>query len=110
MTINKAQGQSLQVYGLNFENPCFLHGQMAFLYSTEGITKNIVYPNRTIEKIPDFLIGQSFPDFCNQAKIIFTTSIYAFIDLDKIKIYKNGTIKLRIKSKDFNFLVRLRTT
>ena len=27
MTINKAQGQSLQVCGLNLENPCFSHGQ-----------------------------------------------------------------------------------
>jgi len=53
MTINKAQGQSLQMYGLNFENPCFSHGQLAcssvrkpdlFVYAMEGITKNIVYP------------------------------------------------------------------
>ncbi|KAF0760720.1 ATP-dependent DNA helicase PIF6-like [Aphis craccivora] len=29
MTINKAQRQSLQKYGLNFENPCFSHGQLA---------------------------------------------------------------------------------
>ncbi|GFV41447.1 ATP-dependent DNA helicase [Trichonephila clavipes] len=28
MTINKAQGQSLQVCGLNLENPCFSHGQL----------------------------------------------------------------------------------
>ena len=27
-TINKAQGQLLQVYGLNLENPCFSHGQL----------------------------------------------------------------------------------
>ena len=28
MTINKSQGQSLQVCGLNLENHCFLHGQL----------------------------------------------------------------------------------
>ena len=28
MTINKAQCQSLQVYGLNLENPCFAHRQL----------------------------------------------------------------------------------
>ncbi|KAF0759101.1 Uncharacterized protein FWK35_00032635, partial [Aphis craccivora] len=45
MTINRAQGQSLQMYGLNCENPCFSHGQLAcssvrkpsdlFLYATK---------------------------------------------------------------------------
>ncbi|KAF0715532.1 ATP-dependent DNA helicase [Aphis craccivora] len=53
MTINKAQGQSLEVCGLNFENSCFSHGQLAcscvrkssdlFLYTTEGITKKKKY-------------------------------------------------------------------
>lgn len=57
MTINKAQGQSLQVCGLNLENPCFSHGQLyvacsrvgkpsdLFVYVPDGQTKNIVYPN-----------------------------------------------------------------
>lgn len=56
MTINKAQGQSLQVCGLNLENPCFSHGQLyvacsrvgkpsdLFAYAPNGTTKNIVYP------------------------------------------------------------------
>jgi ATP-dependent DNA helicase PIF1 len=57
MTINKSQGQSLQVCGINLENPCFSHGQLyvacsrvgkpsdLFIYTTEkGKTKNIVYP------------------------------------------------------------------
>lgn len=56
MTINKAQGQSLQVCGLNLENPCFSHGQLyvacsrvgkpadLFIFTPNGITKNIVYP------------------------------------------------------------------
>lgn len=57
MSINKAQGQSLQVCGLNLEEPCFSHGQFyvacsrvgipncLFIYAPDGKTKNIVYPN-----------------------------------------------------------------
>lgn len=56
MTINKAQGQSLQVCGINLTNPCFSHGQLyvacsrvgkpsdLFVYASDGKTKNIVYP------------------------------------------------------------------
>ncbi|CAK9834575.1 hypothetical protein ANTRET_LOCUS11087 [Anthophora retusa] len=56
MTMNKAQGQSLQVYGLYLENPCFSHGQLyvvcsrvgkpsdLFVYAPEEKTKNIMYP------------------------------------------------------------------
>ena len=55
MTINKAQGQSLQVCGLNLENPCFSHEQLyvacshvrkpdLFVYAPDGKTRNIVYP------------------------------------------------------------------
>lgn len=55
MTINKAQGQSLQVCGLNLEQECFSHGQLyvacsrvgkpssLFIHTNEGKTKNIVY-------------------------------------------------------------------
>jgi ATP-dependent DNA helicase PIF1 len=61
MTINKAQGQSLQVCGLNLENPCFSHGQLyvacsrvgqptnLFIFAKDGKTKNIVYP-KALEK------------------------------------------------------------
>jgi len=57
MNIDKAQGLSLQVSGLNLENPCFSHGQLyvtcspvrklsdLFVYASEERTKNIVYPN-----------------------------------------------------------------
>ena len=50
MTINKAQGQSPQVCGLNLENPCFSHGQLyvacscvrkhpdLFVYAPDGKT------------------------------------------------------------------------
>ncbi|XP_003739165.2 uncharacterized protein LOC100908203, partial [Galendromus occidentalis] len=56
MTINKAQGQSLKVCGLNLKNPCFSHGQLyvacsrvgspsnLYVYAPENATKNIVYP------------------------------------------------------------------
>lgn len=36
MTINKAQGQSLQVCGLNLEEPCFSHGQLYVACSRVG--------------------------------------------------------------------------
>lgn len=56
MTINKAQRQSLQVCGLNPQNPCFSHEQLyvacsrggkradLFVYAPDGKTKNVVYP------------------------------------------------------------------
>lgn len=54
MTINKAQGQSLQLCGLNLANPCFSHGQLyvacsrfgkpsdLFVYAPDGKTKKFV--------------------------------------------------------------------
>lgn len=56
ITINKAQGQSLSVAGINLENPCFSHGQLyvacsrvgsakkLFIFAPKGKSKNIVYP------------------------------------------------------------------
>ena len=56
MLINKSQGQSLSVCGINLENPCFSQGQLYFACSRVGIstklfiyasekkkTKNVVY-------------------------------------------------------------------
>ncbi|XP_037931382.1 ATP-dependent DNA helicase PIF1-like [Teleopsis dalmanni] len=55
MTINKSQGQTLKVCGLNLENPCFSHGQLYVAcsrvgkpsdlcnYGQNGLTKNIVH-------------------------------------------------------------------
>lgn len=57
ITINKAQGQSLAVCGINLESPCFSHGQLyvacsrvgkpsaLFIYTTNADrqTKNVVY-------------------------------------------------------------------
>lgn len=56
MTINKSQGQSLEVCGLNLEMPCFSHGQLyvassrvgkpssLIVYAPDNKTKNVVYP------------------------------------------------------------------
>ncbi|XP_044592333.1 uncharacterized protein LOC123270358 [Cotesia glomerata] len=55
MTINKSQGQSLEVCGINLELSCFSHGQLyvacsrvgkpsaLFIFSPDGKTKNIVH-------------------------------------------------------------------
>lgn len=55
ITINKAQGQSFSVCGINLEYPCFSHGQLyvacsrvgkpstLFIYAPDKQTKNVVY-------------------------------------------------------------------
>jgi len=55
MSINKAQGQSLKVAGINLETPCFSHGQLyvassrvgtgtnLYVFAPDGKTRNIVY-------------------------------------------------------------------
>ena len=55
MTINKAQGQSLTVAGVDLTEPCFSHGQLyvalsrvgspsgLFVYAPDRRTKNVVY-------------------------------------------------------------------
>ena len=56
ITINKAQGQSLELCGLYLHTDCFSYGQLyvacsrvgnpdnLFTYTENGTTKNIVYP------------------------------------------------------------------
>jgi ATP-dependent DNA helicase PIF1 len=56
ITINKSQGQTLKVAGLNLMEPCFSHGQLyvgcsrvgtpknLFIYAPNNKTKNVVYP------------------------------------------------------------------
>ena len=56
ITINQAQGQSLELWGLYLRTDCFSHGQLyvacsrvgnpddLFIYTETGTTKNIVYP------------------------------------------------------------------
>ncbi len=41
MSINKSQGQSLKVVGLNLEKPCFTHGQLYVGCSRVGSAKNL---------------------------------------------------------------------
>ena len=55
MSINKAQGQSLKVAGINLETSCFSHGQLyvacsrvgsgksLYVFAPDGKTKNVVY-------------------------------------------------------------------
>lgn len=57
MTINKSQGQSLKVAGVNLVEPCFSHGQLyvacsrvgspknLYIFAEKGETHNVVYPN-----------------------------------------------------------------
>ncbi|KAK1337430.1 hypothetical protein QTO34_002057, partial [Cnephaeus nilssonii] len=56
ITINKAQGQSLELCGLDLDTDCFSHGQLyvacsrvskpdnLYICTDNGTTKNIVYP------------------------------------------------------------------
>ena len=56
ITINRAQGQSLELCGLYLHTDCFSHGQLyvacsrvgnpdnLFIHTENGTTKNIVYP------------------------------------------------------------------
>ncbi|XP_046672570.1 ATP-dependent DNA helicase PIF6-like [Homalodisca vitripennis] len=57
MTINKAQGQSLNVAGIHLEPSCFSHGQLyvacsrvgnpknLYIYAPNNTTNNVVYQN-----------------------------------------------------------------
>jgi len=41
ISINKGQGQSLKVDGINLETPCFLHDQLYVAFSRVGSEKNL---------------------------------------------------------------------
>ena len=43
MTINKAQGQTLKVVGLDLESPCFSHGQLYVGCSRVGAEKSLFF-------------------------------------------------------------------
>lgn len=55
ITINKAQGQSLSVAGLNLENSCFSHGQLYVACSRVGTPKNL-YVYTPTEKTQNIVI------------------------------------------------------
>ncbi|UYV73021.1 hypothetical protein LAZ67_10001581 [Cordylochernes scorpioides] len=61
MTINKAQGQSLQVCGLNLINPCFSHGQLYVGCSRVGKPSNlfVLAPNRKTKNVINILNNYS---------------------------------------------------
>lgn len=65
MTINKSQGQTLKVTGIDLHSPVFSHGQLyvgcsrvgkpsnLFVYAPGGLTSNVVYPNALTDPTRD---------------------------------------------------------
>ena len=52
MTINKSQGQSLEVCGINLEFPCFAHGQLYVACSRVGKPSSLfIYAPQKTKKI-----------------------------------------------------------
>ncbi|UYV75678.1 hypothetical protein LAZ67_13000980 [Cordylochernes scorpioides] len=47
MTINKYQGQTLQVVGVHLESPCFSHGQLYVACSRVSSPRNLFIPIRS---------------------------------------------------------------
>ncbi|UYV63109.1 hypothetical protein LAZ67_2003163 [Cordylochernes scorpioides] len=50
MTINKSQGQTLQVVGVHLESPCFSHGQLYVACSSVSSPKNLFVFSSTFSK------------------------------------------------------------
>ncbi|UYV77241.1 hypothetical protein LAZ67_15000211 [Cordylochernes scorpioides] len=46
MSINKAQGQSLKIAGIDLEQPCFSHGQLYVACSRVGSGRNLCFGSR----------------------------------------------------------------
>ncbi|GBP96626.1 ATP-dependent DNA helicase PIF6 [Eumeta japonica] len=85
MTINKARGQSLQVCGLNLENPCFSHGQLYVACSRVGKPSDLfVYASNGKQEI--LCIAQHFNKHRIETKRCnFTIVVYSNGPLDDIK-------------------------
>ncbi|XP_050059845.1 ATP-dependent DNA helicase PIF1-like [Aphis gossypii] len=65
MTINKSQGQSLSVCGINLENPCFSHGQLYVACSRVG------KPSDLFIYAPDFSEVMALIVNGNQVGVVF---------------------------------------
>ncbi|UYV76501.1 hypothetical protein LAZ67_14000767 [Cordylochernes scorpioides] len=46
MSINKAQGQSLKIAGIDLKQPCFSHGQLYVACSRVGSGRNLCFGSR----------------------------------------------------------------
>ena len=57
MTINKAQGQTLSVVGLNLETPCFAHGQLFVALSRVGDPRNVFVRVKHVPALQGVLNG-----------------------------------------------------
>ena len=107
MTINKSQGQSLIVSGLNLENSCFSHGQLHVTCSRVGKPSAlfVLAPNNKIKQkmyIRRCLTQENKPEclYIYKTKIIFLKShcityFCGFIDSFLLYYYnKSNTIKI----------------
>ncbi|GFV21140.1 integrase catalytic domain-containing protein [Trichonephila clavipes] len=59
MTINKSQGQSLGIAGIDLQTPCFSHAQLYVTCSRVGKEENLFVhtPNGTAENVRDLTVG-----------------------------------------------------
>ena len=67
MTINKSQGQTLKVAGLQLEEPCFSHGQLYVACSRVGSPKNL-FALCLMEKQRNIVVQRSFVNYHAQIK------------------------------------------
>ena len=53
MTINKSQGQTLKVVGIDLTTPCFSHGQLYVAFSRVSSPNNlfVLAPNEKTENV-----------------------------------------------------------
>ncbi|UYV67936.1 hypothetical protein LAZ67_5002546 [Cordylochernes scorpioides] len=60
MTINKSQGQTLQVVGVHLESPCFSHGQLYVACSRVSSPKNLFVFSSTFSKTRNIVYQGAF--------------------------------------------------